>query len=115
MTGGLIGKRVELTVDDPWEFGTIHGVGPFEATVVAADYRDDRLVGLILEMPRQLLFENVDYSRVRVTPRHAGLDLQRLGSGVVPCNLVAVQFQTDGTWMGSSETGLIATLHRLLS
>jgi len=29
----LIGRTLILMVSDPWEFGTEHGVGPFEVTV----------------------------------------------------------------------------------
>lgn len=71
----LLDMVVDLTVSDPWEFGTECGDGPFRGRVI--DSSGDALA-IRLEAP--LRFQGMQLATVIVRPRHTGESMDVLVS-----------------------------------
>lgn len=74
-TTHLANMSVDITVSDPWEFGTECGVGPFRGRVVA---QDTDALAVTLEKP--LLYQGQSLMAVVVRPRHVGETVASLGA-----------------------------------
>lgn len=108
-------NRIEFTVDDPWDFGTEHGTGPYRATVLKRSSPPQDAALFRIDSP-------LDYKGMRceyflATPRHEGDSLYRLSPGFkVPCNLLCIPADKAGSdaaldvgsWRGG--VALIATV-----
>ena len=79
----LVDSKVEFYVSDPWEFGTEHGCGPFQATIFRAS---SRCVLIRLDTP--LTFDGTRYEYIVVAPRHDNVSLSDLETGErISCNM----------------------------
>lgn len=72
----LMGKKLILTVSEPWDFGTEHGSGPFEVTV-----KSESKSALLLKLSKSFMFDDVEWELLSATPRHEGADILTLAKG----------------------------------
>lgn len=84
---------VELEVSDPWEFGTVHGTGPFYGKLVklfsSKVYCGDKLA--VLKLNKSLDFKAVRYEYLLAQARHTDASITELeNGGKVRCNLSAI-------------------------
>ena len=80
----LIGISVDLTVSDPWEFGTECGIGPFRGTITDAD--DDRI---LIRLEEELHYQGKELNTVISRPRHYGDDNRAiLSNGRLAANML---------------------------
>ncbi len=92
---------VEITVSDPWEFGTQCGVGPFIGRVVEA--RSDA-VAVAFDVP--LLYEGKPLASVVIRARYVSDQIAALGDGQ---ELAANFLFTSNEGIGQrGETGVAA-------
>ena len=89
----LIGRRVTLTISDPWDFGEVHGNGPFPASIV--DVTPDRDAkggsGLLVRLVKPLWFQGNVCEYMIATPRTAGDDFARITrSEGLTCGFVSI-------------------------
>src|SRR5262245_57592717 len=89
----LIGRAVLLTISEPWEFGEVHGNGPFRAQVVDVAAVADVAGGkaLLVKLVTPLWFEGNACEHLIATPRSAADDLSKLGGDrSVNCSFVSI-------------------------
>lgn len=89
----LIGKSVTLTISEPWDFGTVHGNGPFAAAIVDVtpnhDSRGPR--GLLVRLAKPLWYQGNVCEYMIATPRASGDDLGKLARNEgVSCGFVSI-------------------------
>jgi hypothetical protein len=92
----LIGKPVTLTISDPWDFGTVHGSGPFPATVVDVppNTGERRGEALLVKLERALWYQGNYCEHLIATPAPGGDGLEKLGAnGGLACNFVSISPQ----------------------
>ena len=85
--------KIELEISDPWDFGTVHGTGPFQGCLVkffeSGAYDVDKLG--VAKLDTALDFQNVHYEYLLVQSRHADVHIVEIESGrTVLCNLSAI-------------------------
>lgn len=107
-------SKVQLTIEEPWEFGVENSEGPHDAEIVQ---RGDGL--LLLRMAKPVVFEGVTLEYLMAGSRYQGDDVTRLRShGAMTVHLVPVDpesvdigrgFEAGLAWRGWH---LIATLRR---
>lgn len=94
----LVGSRVGIFVSDPWEFGTECGVGPFPATVTAAEP-----TALLLHLDTPIRYRGAELLSVLIRPRHAPGTIERLVSeGGLAANLTFLRVEV-GALSGVTE------------
>lgn len=118
---GLVGTQVEVTVSDPWEFGTQHGTGPFAATVLRAGRGETGQEALLLRLRAPLAYRGVNCEYLVASPRHTSGSLSALtaGGGAVSCGFTVIGEERAAApdpldlswWRGG--VGLIGTLRRV--
>jgi hypothetical protein len=90
---GLEGSAVSIVVSDPWEFGTEHGTGPFEATIVLIEPDPNppgRDPAALIQLRTALKFAGTSCEYFVAQPRHEGTSLGDLFHGPLNCNLTAI-------------------------
>jgi hypothetical protein len=82
---GLVGRRLEVVVSDPWEFGTQHGDHPRLAVVVRAGVTANGYGGeadaLLLRWLEPVVFQGVKCEFFVATARHEAHGLDELERG----------------------------------
>ena len=109
-----LGQNGLLTVSDPWEFGTLNGVGPFRVQVRAV-MEGDLVLLRLLDFPE---FEGMTIQYLVGSPRYVGADLRNAATEPgLDLNLVPVRppdieagraLESALAWRG---WGLIGSLH----
>ncbi len=79
----VVNLGVTLTVNDPWEFGTECGTGPFEGII--SDVTSDRL---LVRLSTPILYRGKTLGLVMARPRHAGDTPATVGSRPLDANLI---------------------------
>jgi hypothetical protein len=103
-TMSLLNIAVTITVSDPWEFGTLCGVGPFPGRVV--EERPDA-IAVVLDVP--LSYEGKRLASVIIRPRHLGDQLAVLGDGrTIAANFLFTHNENVSLTQGDN-TGMAAT------
>ena len=112
-TNGLIGKRVQIVISDPWDFVTDHGSGRFFAVV-------ERVGGdaIVIRLDSAFTSGGQAFECFVVTPRSDSDDLADLGLAgqTVNCNLAAISDESArsehrcdlGSWRGG--LGLLGSI-----
>jgi hypothetical protein len=103
----LLNIAVAITVGDPWEFGTLCGLGPFPGRVV--EERPDA-IAVVLDVP--LSYEGKRLASVIIRPRHVDDQLAALGDGqMVVANFLFTHDEnvslTEGDKTGTAATGSV--------
>jgi hypothetical protein len=78
--GLVAGRPVAMTIDEPWEFASEHGTGPFVGEIVsaaAASETTERAV-ILLRLSRPLLYEGSACEYFVAAPRWFGDDLRNI-------------------------------------
>jgi hypothetical protein len=90
----LIGKPVSLTISEPWDFGAVHGNGPFSATVVDVTRQEGTTGGaLLVRLEKPLWFQGNFCEHLIATPA-AGGNLEKLEpSESLNCRFVSISPQ----------------------
>jgi hypothetical protein len=78
------GKAAQLTITEPWEFGSVHGCGPFQATIKL--HEDDEY--MLLELAKPITWQGTEFIRLIAATRHAGVSFARLVYRDVTCDLL---------------------------
>lgn len=113
MSSKMQDKKIEIIVSDPWEFGTIHGTGPFLAEVLKE--KDNE--ALLIKLDKALEFEQVQCQYFVASPRLEGDSISDIPRGkTVGCNLTRITKEHANSadpfdlswWRGG--VGLIASL-----
>ena len=91
----LIGKPVNLTISEPWDFGAVHGNGPFPATVVDVTPREGTGTGaLLVRLEKPLWFQGNFCEHLIATPAPGGEKLEGLApNGKLNCRFVSISPQ----------------------
>lgn len=91
----LIGKAVNLTISEPWDFGAAHGNGPFPATVVDVTREEGTGGGaLLVRLEKPLWFQGNFCEHLIATPSAGGEKLDKLEpSGSLSCRFVSISPQ----------------------
>jgi hypothetical protein len=117
---GLIGMEMSIIVSDPWEFGTVHGTGPFIAKVLQIGI-DQYIPGkelLLLQLKTPLIYQDVTCEYFIASPRLEGGDIKALVAkgDEVYCSLIRIPAERatsknpfDLSWWRGG-IGLIGTL-----
>src|SRR4051812_3327762 len=94
MANDLVGMHVGIVVSDPWEFGTAHGSGPFDAEIIQAGPNPNRRgkdIAALVRLKLPLQFEGTDCEYFVAQVRHEGTTMDVLRDGrPVHCNLTRV-------------------------
>lgn len=111
--------KVELIVSEPWEFGTIHGTGPFLATILK-EHRDSNNPtndSILLQLEKPLEFEDTKCEFFVASRRLSEDSIWDIGKGIsVGCALTQITEERSNSsewfdlswWRGG--VGLIADL-----
>jgi hypothetical protein len=86
----LVGMEVAIVVSDPWEFGTVHGTGPFFATVlqIGPNEWNPRTDAILLRLESPLIYKGVTCEYFVACPRVEGGDVNALATDAeVDCAL----------------------------
>lgn len=67
---------LELMVSDPWAFGEVNGVGPFNVTV-----EKQKESVLLLRLEKTFDFKDRTWEYLAATPRHKGAEINDLMEG----------------------------------
>jgi len=89
----LIDMEVVITVSDPWEFGTMHGTGPFVARVlqVGVDQHIPGKKAILLQLETPLTYQGVTCEYFVGSPRLERGDICALTKGdEVYCSLTRI-------------------------
>jgi hypothetical protein len=104
----ILSLPLEITIDDPWDFGTQCGVGPFAA-------EGTRLLelslgeGLILRLRTACTYNEQICEFLIATPRHAGRSFaDLLGGSTLPCNLAVLRGEEEAASVPADERSLSA-------
>jgi hypothetical protein len=109
----FVGKRVQILVSDPWEFGTECGVGPFAAVITAA--KPDVLL-LTLEVPIE--YQGARLKTVVARPHFVSGEIVSLTSeGHLDANfaILRVSVATLSEVTDDAETGMVSAIGSLES
>ena len=121
MISMLEGLSINVVVSDPWEFGTLHGTGPFTGKIlkVGVDPSNSERQSALIQLDMPLVFEGVQCEFFVANSRHVDESLQDIlnGSSVV-CNLTRISQDHASSsnpldlswWRGG--VGLICTLSK---
>lgn len=85
----LVGKRVEISVSDPWEFESETGVGKLSARVLQIG-KEGALSALLLQVEVPVKFKDSICEYFIASPRHIGKDFTLLGEIAVPCGFTLI-------------------------
>lgn len=90
----LVGLPVKITVSEPWEFGTMHGTGPFAGQVllVGSDpNRSEKRTAALVRLDKPLIFENVTCEFFVAQPRLKNQSIEAITAGApVECGLTCI-------------------------
>ncbi len=84
------GTVLEIEVSDPWEFGKVHGTGPFSAVFLRTFSSKAYTVAElgIAQLLEPLEFDGMVYEYLLLQPRHLESSLEQMEKEhEVPCNL----------------------------
>lgn len=119
----LIDMEVDITVSDPWDFGTEHGTGPFTGKVLqtGSNYWVSGEDAILLQVEPPLAYRGTTCEYFVATPRLITSSLPSLTNGYqVECNLTRIpEGQAisanpfDLSWWRGG-VGLIGTLRKHL-
>lgn len=102
----LVGRRVMVTLTDPWDFVTENGA---EITGSIAEARGEN--ELVIRLEREIRFEGLSSRLLTVRPRHRGVGLNELiGGGEIGCNLTAVADGSSQSPLGQALFSAIGSL-----
>jgi hypothetical protein len=118
----FIGVEVNTLVSDPWDFGTIHGVGPFLAKILEVDIDKNtgKVQGLLLQLKTPLIYQNIDCEYFIAKLRHETGEFESLLTNKeVNCNLTRISTDCATStnpfnlnyWRGG--VGLIVSLQKV--
>lgn len=117
----LVGMEVMIIVSDPWDFGTVHGTGPFFGEVLQTGPGHNRpgKLAILFRLKTPLLYQGTSCEYFVASPRHEGEDIQSLGQGkevscaltMIPPRQATVLNPFDLSWWRGG-IGLIGTLRR---
>lgn len=87
------GNIIDLEISDPWEFGTVHGTGPFRALLVkfftSSTYECDKLG--VAKLDVSVIFKGKTYEYILMQSRHTDVGIEELKRGnTILCNLLAI-------------------------
>jgi hypothetical protein len=118
----LVGKEVAVVVNEPWDFFTAHGAGPFRAKVLQIgpdpDVPTEDAALLRLETP--LIYDGVDCEYFIARRRHEDDRIDALLTGAeihsgltrIPADRANSENPFDLSWWRGG-VGLIATLRKV--
>ena len=90
----LVDLPIKITVSEPWEFGTLHGTGPFAGRVLylASDpNRSEKRAAALIRLDKPLLFEGVTCEFFVAQSRLKNQSIETITNGVpVECGLTCV-------------------------
>lgn len=88
----LEGLRVNLSVSDPWDFGTIHGTGPFSAQVLKeCSPEGQRACAILIKLDKPLKYKDLRCEYFVASPRLERDSLDNIQQGVsVGCGLTCI-------------------------
>jgi hypothetical protein len=109
------GKRVEVTVSEPWEVVTSVGDRPIPAEIVVLS-ASEREASALIRLARPIRDEGVDWEYFVLATRYQGDRLSDIVQRPVVCNLTAIDAEKAvsanpldlSAWRGG--LGLIATV-----
>ena len=91
MNKKLEGMSVTIMVSDPWEFGTVHGVGPFKAKVVKIGKGESGQLKALLRLDMPIAFEGVRYEFLVAASRSVSQPIEGLAHGSSAfCSMIAI-------------------------
>jgi hypothetical protein len=96
----LIGTVVLLTVTEPWDFGEVHGNGPFPARIVDVPSVESAFGGraLLVRLLTPLWYEGHVCEHLIATPRSADDDPARLyDEESIRCRFVSISSRGAGS------------------
>ena len=92
--GGLVGRRLNVVVSDPWEFGTQHGDQPRLAVVMQAGVTANGSGGqsdaLLLRWVEPVVYQGVECEFFVATARDRSEGFDELERGPVSLNLTRI-------------------------
>lgn len=117
----LEGLSIRVVVSDPWEFGTVHGTGPFTGKIlkVGTNPNQPGKTAALVKLDRPLLFDGVQCEFFVAQSRLASDFIEAIATGAtVGCGLTCIPperaYSSDpldlSWWRGG--VGLIASLNR---
>ena len=90
----LTGLPVKITVSEPWEFGTMHGTGPFAGQIlfVGSDpNRSEKRAAALVRLDKPLFFEGVICEFFVAQPRLKDQSIETITTGAsVECGLTCI-------------------------
>ena len=90
----LVGLPIKITVSQPWDFGTMHGTGPFAGQIlfVGSDpNRSEKRAAALVKLDKPLLFEGVTCEFFVAQPRLKNQSIETITSGApVECGLTCI-------------------------
>lgn len=92
----LIGRSVNLTISDPWDFGSVHGNGPFQARIVdvTPDQGEKRGGALLVRLLTPLWYQGNVCEHLIATPRSGSDGFRGLGRReTIQCGFVSISPQ----------------------
>lgn len=86
------GHRISIVVSDPWDFGTVHGTGPFVGVVLAEKgFEEDISRNALIKLDAPLEYKGVLCEYFVADARSQGDSLGSIsGRKTVPCALTQV-------------------------
>lgn len=87
----LIGKKVEISISDPWEFETETGTGKMLAVILEIGREmlhldtESSTTALLLQVDRPIEYKGDICEFFIASPRHQGKDFTLLDEMAVPC------------------------------
>lgn len=86
-----MGKRIEVTLVDPWDFVTVNGSGPFFADVLQFGHDESTGAAALLEFHAPLKYHGEEFKYFVATARHEGVKFDELGTRrPIVCNLTGI-------------------------
>ena len=90
----LVGLPIKITVSEPWDFGTMHGTGPFAGQIlfVGSDpNRSEKRAAALVKLDKPLLFEGVTCEFFVAQPRLKNQSIETITTGgSVECGLTCI-------------------------
>jgi hypothetical protein len=96
MNKKLEGMSVTIMVSDPWDFGTVHGNGPFYGVILKVGIITPTsgwgsALAALIRLNATLIFEEVEYEYLVASPRLQSREINAIARGeMVPCGMVRI-------------------------
>ncbi len=90
----LVGLPIKITVSEPWDFGTLHGTGPFAGRVLyfgSDPNRSEKRTAALVQLDKSLLFEGMTCEFFVAQPKLKNQSIEAITSGaLVECGLTCI-------------------------